>query len=380
MRILVLNWQDITHPLSGGAEVHLHNIFSRIARRGHEVTLFCSSYPGAQREQVLDGIRIIRAGGRQLFNFRVPLAYFLRFRRERYDVVVDDLNKIPFFTPLYVREPLVGIVHHLFGRSIFAETNPLVGFYVYLMERCALFFYRLYHIPFFVVSPSTREEMQARGFTPAELYLVYNCVDHALHHPEASRRSRIPLIGYFGRLKKYKGVDQFIRAAAVVRASHPELRVLIVGEGDDRPRLERLTAVLGLQQVVTFTGYVPEQRKVELLQEMWFGVTTSSKEGWGLTVLESNACGTPVIASDVPGLRDAVKNGETGLLFTHGDREDLAGKIRMLLDDPVQRRRLSDNAISWAGQFNWENAAEKTLEVLRAYAPETTRGSLKIEE
>lgn len=368
MRILVLNWQDITHPLSGGAEVHLHNIFSRIARRGHEVTLFCSSYPGAQREQVLDGIRIIRAGGRQLFNFRVPLAYFLQFRRERYDVVVDDLNKIPFFTPLYVREPLVGIVHHLFGRSIFAETNPLVGSYVYLMERCALFFYRLYHVPFFVVSPSTRDEMQARGFTPAGLHIVYNCVDHVLHRPEASRRSRVPLIGYFGRLKKYKGVDQFIRAAAAVCTSHPELRVLIVGEGDDRPRLERLTAELGLQQVVTFTGYVPEQRKVELLQEMWFGVTTSSKEGWGLTVLESNACGTPVIASDVPGLRDAVKNGETGLLFTHGDREDLAGKIRLLLDDPVQRRRLSDNAIAWAGEFNWDTAAEKTLEILQRYA------------
>lgn len=380
MRILILNWQDITHPLSGGAEVHLHNIFSRIARRGHDVTLFCSSYSGAQREQVLDGIRIIRRGGRQLFNFHVPFAYLLRFRRQRFDIVIDDLNKIPFFTPLYVREPLAGIVHHLFGRSIFAETNLLVGTYVYCMERCALFLYRMSRIPFFVVSPSTREEMRRRGFPSEDLHLVYNCVDHELHRPDASRRSRIPLIGYFGRLKKYKGVDQFIRAVAGVHASHPELRVLIIGEGDDRPRLERMTMELGLQQIVTFTGYVPERRKVELLQEMWFGVTTSSKEGWGLTVLESNACGTPVIASDVPGLRDAVKNGETGLLYTHGDKGDLVGKIRMLLDDPVQRRRLSDNAIAWAGEFNWENAAEKTLEVLRAYAPETTRGLLKNED
>jgi len=374
MRILIFNWQDLTHPLSGGAEVHLHSIFSRIARRGHEVTLFCSSYPGAQREQVLDGIRVIRRGGRQLFNFRVPLAYLLRFRRERYDIVIDDLNKIPFFTPLYVREPLVGIVHHLFGRSIFAETNPLVGSYVYLMERWALLFYRLYRIPFFVVSPSTSEEMQARGFRPEGLHIVYNCVDHALYRPEASRRSSVPLIGYFGRLKKYKGVDQFIRASALVRADHPELRVVIVGEGDDRPRLERITAELGLQHTVTFAGYVPEKRKVELLQEMWFGVATSLKEGWGLTVLESNACGTPVIASDVPGLRDAVKDGKTGMLYTHGDIGDLAGNIRMLLDDPALRARLTGNAITWAAEFNWENAAEKTLEILRTYAPETTRG------
>jgi glycosyltransferase involved in cell wall biosynthesis len=368
MRILIFNWQDITNPLAGGAEVHLQNIFSRIARRGHEVTLFCSSYPGAQSEQMLGGIRIIRKGGRQLFNYRVPAAYLLRFRREHYDAVVDDLNKIPFFTPLYVRDPLTGIVHHLFGRSIFAETNPLAGCYVYLMERCALFFYRLYRTPFFVVSPSTCADMRRRGFREEDLHVVYNCVDHELHRPAPARRSREPLIGYFGRLKKYKGVDQFIRAVALVHETSPEMRALVVGDGDDRPRLQRLASALGLQEVITFTGFVPEQRKVELLQSMWFGVTTSSKEGWGLTVLESNACGTPVIASNVPGLRDAVKDGETGVLYAHGDIDDLAGKIRRLLEDAPERARLTANAIAWAGEFNWENAADRTLEVLSNYA------------
>jgi glycosyltransferase involved in cell wall biosynthesis len=368
MRILIINWQDITNPLSGGAEVHLHNIFSRIARRGHEVTLFCSSYPGAQREQVLDGIRILRSGGRQLFNFHVPSAYLSRFRREQYDVVIDDMNKIPFFTPLYVNEPLVGIVHHLFGTSIFAETHPLVGSYVFLMERLALFCYRRCRTPFFAVSPSTEQEMRERGFRAEDLHIVHNCVDHEVHRPDPSRRSATPLIGYFGRLKKYKGVDQFISAVASVIKTHPGLRAVIVGQGDDRQRLERLAAELGVKDTVTFTGYVSEQRKVELLQEMWFDVTTSSKEGWGLTVLESNACGTPVIASDVPGLRDAVKNGTTGLLYKHGDVEDLAGKIRSLLDDGEQRARLTAGAVAWAGEFNWDDAASKTIDVLRKYA------------
>jgi glycosyltransferase involved in cell wall biosynthesis len=367
MRILIFNWQDITHPLSGGAEVHLHNIFARIARHGHEVTLFCSSYPGAQREQILDGIRIIRRGGRQLFNFRVPLSYVFRFRRQRYDVVIDDMNKIPFFTALYVREPLIGIVHHLFGMSIFAETNPLAGSYVYLMERAALFFYRLFRIPFFVVSPSTRAEMQDRGFRREDLHLVYNCVDHDRYRPDPSHRSVVPLVGYFGRLKKYKGVDQFLRAIADVRRYYPQMRAIVIGDGDDRPRLERLATELELQETVKFTGYVSEARKVELLQEMWFGVTTSSKEGWGLTVLETNACGTPVIASDVPGLRDAVKNGETGLLYTHGDENDLATRIRMLLNDPEQRDRMTASAIAWAGEFNWEDAAERTIGIIEGY-------------
>jgi glycosyltransferase involved in cell wall biosynthesis len=363
MRILVFNWQDITNPLAGGAEVHLQNIFSRIVRRGHEVTLFCSSYPGARREEVLDGIRVIRRGGRQLFNFCVPIGYLRRLRHDQYDIVVDDLNKIPFFTPLFVHEPLVGIAHHLFGRSIFAETNLLVGAYVYWMESCALFIYRRSRIPFFVVSPSTRDEMVARAFRPEDLHVVYNCVDHALHRPDPSRRSVTPLVGYVGRLKKYKGVDQFLKAVAEVRVTHPELRALIVGKGDDRPRLERLTAVLGLREVVTYVGYVPEEQKVALLQGMWCAVATSSKEGWGLTVLEANACGTPVIASDVPGLRDAVKDGETGLLFAHGDAHGLAEKIRVILDDTERRARLTANAIVWAGEFDWEHAAEKTLEV-----------------
>jgi glycosyltransferase involved in cell wall biosynthesis len=367
MRILIFNWQDITHPLSGGAEVHLHNIFARIVRRGHEVTLFSCSYPGAQREQILDGIRIIRRGGRQFFNFRVPFTYFTRFRRERYDVVIDDMNKIPFFTALYVREPLLGIVHHLFGASIFAETNPLAGSYVYLMERVALFFYRLFRTPFFVVSPSTRAEMQERGFSPADLHLVYNCVDHDRYRPDPSRRSASPLVGYFGRLKKYKGVDQFLRALAEVRVDHPQVEAVIVGDGDDRPRLEHMAQELGLKGIVKFTGYVPETEKVEWLQKMWFGVTTSSKEGWGLTVLETNACGTPVIASDVPGLRDAVKKEVTGLLYTHGDTGDLAARMRMLLDDPARRAHMAANAIAWAGEFNWEDAAEKTIDVMKKY-------------
>src|SRR3989304_5776392 len=110
MKILVLNWQDITNPQGGGAEVHLHEIFKRIVSRGHAVTLFCSSFPGAADEEWVDGLRVIRQGGRNVFNFLVPFLYRARFSREGFDVVVDDLNKIPFYTPWFVSEPLVAVV------------------------------------------------------------------------------------------------------------------------------------------------------------------------------------------------------------------------------------------------------------------------------
>lgn len=365
MKILIINWQDIRNPFSGGAEVQLHEVFSRVAQAGHEVVLYCSSFPGAPHEETLNGIRIIREGGRSLFNYRVPLAYRNRFRHAGFDVVVDDMNKIPFFTPLYVREPIQGIIHHLFAESIFREINPLAGAYVYVTERISLALYRRRKTSFIVVSPSTYQDLIARGFDPLSLVQIGLAVDHNLFRPTGVPRSPTPLIGYFGRLKKYKSVDQLLQALPIVLREVPALKVVIVGEGDDRPRLEAMTRQLNVQHAVRFTGFVSEQEKVTLLQQMWFKVATSSKEGWGLTVTEANACGTPAIASNVPGLRDAVQDGKSGLLYRYGDIDDLAGKIKLLLGDGELRTHLSAGALAWAALFSWDDAAQRTIDVLR---------------
>ena len=365
MRILIVNWQDIKNPLAGGAEVHLHEVFSRIARMGHDVTLYCSLFPGASHMEDMNGIKVIREGGRHFFNFRFLFAYRVRFKRERFDIVVDDMNKLPFFTPLFVRQPIHGVTHHLFGKSIFLEVNALIASYVYIMERLAVWLYKRKRIPFIVGSPSTLAELQHEHFHPEDVALVNYGVDHSVHTTINATKSSTPLIGYFGRLKKYKSVDQLLEALQVVRKQVPGLKVLIVGEGDDRPRLEQIVNDLDLTGVVEFTGFVPEVRKIELLQQMWFKVTTSSKEGWGLTVLEANACGTPVIASNVQGLRDAVKDNETGLLYAYGDIDDLAVKIRQLLADHQLRERLTRNAIEWAKGFDWDIAAQQTVELLQ---------------
>jgi len=345
MKILVANWQDIKNPRAGGAEVHLHEVFSRIARMGHEVTLVCSSFPGSLPEEAIDGIRVIRKGGRYGFNFRFFIEYIRTVHRGEFDLLVDDMNKIPFFTPLFAAEPVQGIVHHLFGRSIFLETNALLASYVYLMEWLAVAQYRRRRVPFIVGSPSTKNELHRRGFAPEDVVLIPYGVDHAKHRLTGVPKSPTPLVGYFGRLKKYKSVDHLLQALPSVIAQVPSLRVLIIGEGDDRPRLQAMSRDLGLSDVVEFTGYVSEERKIELLQRIWFKVTTSSKEGWGLTVLEANACGTPVVASNVPGLRDAVRDGESGLLFAYGDRNDLSGKMLRLLTDGELRTRMATHAL-----------------------------------
>jgi glycosyltransferase involved in cell wall biosynthesis len=155
----------------------------------------------------------------------------------------------------------------------------------------------------------------------------------------------------------------------------PTLAVKIVGDGDDRPRLERVSARLGLRKAVEFTGFAPEDVKVRILRSMWFGVMPSVKEGWGLTVLEANACRTPVIASNVHGLKEAVMDGQTGLLYPYGDRAALSQAMIRLLTDAALRERFAAESLKRASMFTWDRAADETFAFLErslSRAPRTS--------
>ncbi|MCD6169161.1 MAG: glycosyltransferase family 4 protein [Candidatus Latescibacteria bacterium] len=362
MRILVINWQDIKNPLGGGAEVHLFELFSRISKWGHNVTLLCSRFKGAKRKEIVQGIRVIRCGTRGSFNFFVPFAYYALCKNLQFDVVVEDINKIPFYCPLFIKKPLLGIIHHLFGKTIYKEVAFPAATYVYLSERLIPFFYR--NIPFTVVSQSSKQELLRMGMRGENLTVIHNCVDHQLYRPSGLTKFDIPTVAFVGRLKKYKSIDILIKAMQIVAGEIDRVKLLIIGDGDYRNQLQRLTTKLGLDSIVEFTGYVEEGRKVELLERSHVVVNPSPKEGWGLTNIEANACGTPVIASDAPGLRDSVINGQTGLLFEYGNIRDLAEKILLILGNRELREKFSKGALSWASGFSWDASAAEMLNLL----------------
>ncbi len=356
-RILVLNWQDRENPQAGGAEVHVHQVFGRLASRGHEVSLLASGFSDAPSRVRLDGIEVHRTGGRYTFSVRAPLYFRRHLRRRRWDIVVDNLNKVPLFSPWWVPQPVVPVVHHLFGATAFAEANVALATMTWLMERPLPLAYR--NLPVVAVSMSTRADLVARGLqAPIEVIPVGVDSSRFTPHPQG-RRSGGPSLLYLGRLKRYKGVDLLLRAAAALQRDGLGIDVLVAGTGDARDGLERLSRELGISDQVSFLGFVDEERKLDLMRTSWIHVLASPKEGWGITVIEAGACGTPSVASDAPGLRESVRDGETGVLVPHGDVEALAREIRRLVEDPALRARLGANARRYAQSLSWDRITDR---------------------
>ena len=367
MRILVLNWQDRVDPSAGGAETHLHEIFGRLARRDHRVTLLVSRPRGAAARSEVDGMQVHRVGGRYTFNAAAPVYYRRSFGDRAFDVVVEDLNKVPLFAPLWTRDPLALLVHHLFGVTAFQEAAAPLAAATWLLERPLARVYR--GVPTMAVSGSTAGDLVARGLAEDTITVVPNGVDIARLSPgPAGGRFAAPTLLYLGRLKRYKRVDLPIRAVARLREEGVDVRLVIAGTGDHEGALRSLVAELGVEDAVELRGHVSEEEKLELFRRAWIHVLTSPKEGWGITNLEAAACGTPTVASDSPGLRDSVVDGETGFLVPHGDVAALARRVRTLVEDGDLRGSLGRKGRAFAERFTWDRAAEETERFLAGVA------------
>jgi len=370
MKILVINWQDIKNPFGGGAEVHMHEIFKRIAAKGHSVTIFACEIEGEPLEEVIDGIRIIRKGKRNTFNFIVPTLYKHRFAKENYDVIVDNINKIPFYTPLYIDKPLLAISHHFFGSSIFKEVGFIAGLYVWLSEKFIDIFYK--HTDIAVVSQSTLDEFLQRGFNPKRFTIVQNAITQSEYPMKVGTKKANKTITFFGRLKKYKSPDHLFKAFAMLKDDFPDAKLEIIGRGDFKPNLEALAKRLKIQDRVVFHGFVDDAKKIEILSYSHIAVNTSIKEGWGITNIEANACGTPVVCANSPGLRDSVKDGLSGVLYEYGNIKQLAQVMREILSDNQKNEMLCKGAVQWAELFSWDNSADLMIELLNKVAKQDT--------
>jgi glycosyltransferase involved in cell wall biosynthesis len=359
-RILVMNERDLRHPQAGGAEVHCFEIFRRLAAAGDHVTLLASGFPRGAREEDVDGIHVVRLGNRFTYYALVARAYRRLRRAVRFDVVVEDMNKFPFFARFWVEEPLVVFAHHLFGTTAFRQVAFPIAAATYVAERLVPFLYR--GVPIVAVSPSTREELVRGGAFAADVRVIPNAVDHARYRPGTAPRMAEPTVLVLGRIEPYKRTELIVEAIARL----PGVRLVVAGSGTGIDAVAARVAALGIADRVTLAGFVDEDEKVRLLQTAHVVATASEKEGWGLTVLEAGACGTPAVATDVPGLRDAVRDGETGLLVRSPEPLAIADALRRMFADAKLRARLGEGARRYAATFDWDAVAGEISAVLDA--------------
>ncbi len=362
-KILIFNWRDTKHEFAGGAEVYIYEMAKNWIREGCEVTVFCGNDSKALRSEIIDGVKIIRRGGFYLVYVWAFIYYMLRFRG-KYNIIIDCQNGIPFFTPLYAREPVYCLMHHV-HQEVFRKSlaKPLAFLAMILEKNVMPLVYA--KIPFITVSESSKKEIEALGLGKAGVSVVNPGID--LKNLIPGKKSEQPLVLYLGRLKAYKSIEVLIRAFHFIAKYREDAVLVIAGGGEEEAKLKKLAADLFLDgKRVKFTGRISDAEKISLLQKAWVLVNPSFMEGWGIAVIEANACGTPVIASNVSGLCDSVKNGETGYLADYGDIKDFARCLYRIIFNEKVRRKMNLSARLWAENFDWKKSSDFFLGIIES--------------
>ncbi len=361
MRILILNWRDVKHTWAGGAENYLHELSKLWVEQGYQVTIFCGNDGQNLRYETIDGVQVVRRGGFYTVYFWAVMYYIFRFRG-LYDLVVDSENGIPFFTPLYVGKSKLLLIHHI-HQEVFRNhlSLPLAIFASFLEGKLMPFVYKNQKV--ITVSESSKQEILKLG---KDIFGAIEIVNPGIHTEKflTTKKTQNPSFLYLGRLQPYKNIEVAINAFVEVLRKYPNAILTIAGFGESLNSLKSLSRELNIDKSVIFTGRVSEEAKYKLLSESWVMLQPSMIEGWGITVIEANASGTPVVASNVNGLRDSVVDGRTGLLVKPKDIKMFTKVMLNLIEDKDFREYLSAQARKWSENFSWVNSAGKFLSII----------------
>jgi glycosyltransferase involved in cell wall biosynthesis len=373
-RIDIVAWRDLEHPEAGGSEVHAARLAERWAAAGIDVQLTASAAPGANRYSRRDGYQIVRPAGRYLVFPVAPRSARPTggHAKRAADGVVEIWNGMPFFSPVWARDrPRVAFVHHVHGAmwdlvlpALLARTGKLIE------SRLAPPFYR--STPVVTLSESSRQAIVADLCLAPEQVSVVPPGVAADFHP-GGHREAVPFVVAVGRLVPYKRFGLLVDMLGRLRRSHPDLRAVIAGEGDERPQLEDMIAGLGASAWLRLAGRVDDTELIDLYRRAWVVCSTSAFEGWGMTITEAAACGTPAVVTPIDGHVDAVEDGVSGILAEPGAAMESA--LHAVLSNQVLRRRLERGALARVDALNWDRTALGALSPLAADARRRRTGA-----
>lgn len=366
-RILMLNWRDIYHPRSGGAEKVTHEVARRWVQWGHQVTLFTAAFPGSLSEEWIDGVRVVRRGSQQSVHWHA-YRYYNACGRDDSDLIIDEVNTIPFFAPLYVRKPVIMYSNQL-AREVWRYEAP---FPLSVVGRVAepLYLQAYRRTPVMTISQSTKDDLLRLGLA-GPYHIIPMAIDMQVPRklPPVDIKERPLTLCFVGRVVPSKRVDHIIEALGHIhRSGQADARLWIVGSWDAKYRhaLDRRIREEGLGDHVTFFGRVDTATKERLLSRAHLFVMASVREGWGLVVTEANAMGTPAIVYDVPGLRDSTVDGVTGVVCKQNTPMALGRAVVALRGDPVKYSRMRVNAWRFAKTLSWDRTARAAWNAVEA--------------
>jgi glycosyltransferase involved in cell wall biosynthesis len=358
-RIHFVAWRDLDDPEAGGSELHAHKVASLWAAAGLDVSFRTSAVHGASDTLTRDGYRVLRRAGRYGV-FPGAAWEGMRMGYRPGDALVEIWNGMPFLSPLWYGGPRLVFLHHVHAEMWGMVLPPTLARLGDTMERrIAPRFYRGSRIV--TLSESSRSEIiEMLHLRPERVTVAPPGVDE--RYGPGGHRSDTPLVVAVGRLVPVKRFDDLLRALAPLKADHPELEAVIIGEGNERAALEARRAELGATDWIHLPGRVGDDELVDWYRRAWVVASTSQREGWGMTLTEAAACGTPAVATNIAGHSDAVVDGESGLLVDEVD--GLSDALGRVLGDEVLRSRLSKGAVAHARWFTWDATARRALEAL----------------
>lgn len=358
-RVRLVAWRDLDDPEAGGSELHAHRIASRWADAGLHVELRTSAVPGHSSTVTRSGYRVERRSGR--YGVFANVAWQgMRSDPGPDEGLVEIWNGMPFFSPLWFRGPRIVFLHHVHG-EMWGMTLPT------WLARAGESVERVVAPPLYrksrvvTLSGSSRAEIVSMLRFPVERVTVVPPGVEDRFSP-GGRRSPVPLVVAVGRLVPVKRFHSLIESLVALRQRYPELRAAIIGEGYERPQLEELRRRHGAEGWLSLPGRLSDAEVVDWYRRAWVVASCSRREGWGMTITEAGACGTPAVATRIAGHFDAVDDGRSGLLADEGPQ--FVEALSRVLGDEELRSMLGKGALTHATNFSWDVTAERTLQAL----------------
>jgi len=368
-RIESFAWRDLDDAEAGGSELHADEIFSRWAGVGIDVVHRTSTRSARAFDR--NGYVVVQKGGRFDVFARVIAGQMCRrlMRRRRPSTATLEIwNGVPWFSPLWAPQGRVVWMHHV-HRDMWADVlpEPLAGVGRFLETRIAPVFYK--RSTFATLSESSADQIEQIGIDRSQLTVIPPGV-HERYTSDETERSLVPEVVIVGRFAPVKRQRLALAALAFARTQVPSLRVRLIGDGPDRPQIEAWIDEHRAQDWVTLSGRVTDDELVGAYRSAWLVVSASHAEGWGMSLTEGAACGTPCVATDIAGHRGAAVDGVTGRLVA--DIADLGPVVADLLGQHELRSEMARAATDHAAGLSWTAVAARQLDLFCAAAAWTS--------